>query len=104
MQDGKTALILATSSGNLSVVDALLKAKAKIDLPEKVIISKTCVMYIMVINDVSIVHVGCHSSSQNGNTALMEASESGHTAVVKTLLDNGADIEKKNKVCGHEEK
>ena len=29
----------------------------------------------------------------------MEASENGHTAVVKTLLDNGAGIEKQNKVC-----
>ena len=58
----------------------------------------------MVIHSVSIVRVECHSFVQNGNTALMEASESGHTAVVKTLLDNGADIEKKNKVCGHEEK
>ena len=58
----------------------------------------------MVIHSVSIVRVECHSSAQNGNTALMEASESGHTAVVKKLLDNGADIEKKNKVCGHEEK
>lgn len=35
---------------------------------------------------------------QNGNTALMEASESGHTAVVKVLVDNGADLEEKNKV------
>ena len=37
MQDGKTALILASSSSNLSVVNVLLKAKAKVDLPEKVI-------------------------------------------------------------------
>ena len=36
---------------------------------------------------------------QNGNTALMEASESGHNAVVKALVDNGADVEEKNKVC-----
>ena len=35
---------------------------------------------------------------QNGNTALMEASESGHTAVVKVLVENGADVEEKNKV------
>ena len=58
-------------------------------------------LYIKLINDVSVVHVDCHSSAQNGNTALMEASESGHTAVVKTLLENGADIQKKNKVCGN---
>ena len=36
---------------------------------------------------------------QNGNTALLEASENGHTAVVKALVDNGAGIEKQNKVC-----
>jgi len=29
----------------------------------------------------------------------MEASESGHNAVVKILVDNGADVEEKNKVC-----
>jgi len=29
----------------------------------------------------------------------MEASESGHNAVVKVLVDNGADVEEKNKVC-----
>jgi len=37
--------------------------------------------------------------AQNGNTALMEASESGHNAVVKTLVDYGADVVEKNKVC-----
>jgi len=36
---------------------------------------------------------------QNGNTALMEASENGHTAVVKVLVDSGVGIEKQNKVC-----
>ena len=35
---------------------------------------------------------------QKGNTALIEASESGHSAVVKLLVDNGADVEEKNKV------
>ena len=39
MQDGKTALVLASSSGNLTIVDALLRAKAKIDFPEKVIVN-----------------------------------------------------------------
>ena len=39
MQDGETALVLASSSGNLTIVDALLRAKAKIDLPEKVIVN-----------------------------------------------------------------
>ena len=28
----------------------------------------------------------------------MEASESGHNAVVKALVDSGADVEEKNKV------
>jgi len=36
---------------------------------------------------------------QNGNTALMEASEGGHDAVVKILVNNGADVEDRNKVC-----
>ena len=36
---------------------------------------------------------------QNGNTALMEASAFGHSAVVKVLMDNGANVEAKNKVC-----
>ena len=39
------------------------------------------------------------TSFQNGNTALMEASENGHTTVVKALVDNGAGIVKQNKVC-----
>ena len=39
------------------------------------------------------------TSFQNGNTALMEASENGHTTVVKALVDNGAGIAKQNKVC-----
>lgn len=38
-------------------------------------------------------------SFQNGNTALMEASENGHSDVVKTLLENGASIQMQNKVC-----
>ena len=41
----------------------------------------------------------CINFIQNGNTALMEACENGHTAVVKALVDNGAGIEKQSKVC-----
>lgn len=29
----------------------------------------------------------------------MDASESGHNAVVKVLVDSGANVEEKNKVC-----
>ena len=44
-------------------------------------------------------YIVCYPFSvQNGNTALMEASESGHNAVVKVLVANGADIKEKNKV------
>ena len=53
----------------------------------------------VVINAVRIGLSNSALSFQNGNTALMEASESGHNAVVKALVDNGADVEEKNKVC-----
>jgi len=35
---------------------------------------------------------------KNGRTALHHASESGHTSVVKALLDRGADIHNKDDV------
>ena len=39
-----------------------------------------------------------HLSFQDGWTALMRASWSGHVEPVKVLLDRGADVNKQNKV------
>ena len=39
---------------------------------------------------------------QDGETALMHASRSGHTEEVVQLLDKGADVNAQNKVCGGE--
>ena len=40
-------------------------------------------------------------SSQDGQTALHRASKSGHTDVVKLLVDYGAQIDNKTKVLNH---
>ena len=45
-----------------------------------------------------IVTVLSHSVPQSGRTALMLASERGHTAVVQLLLSSGAQVDLQDKV------
>ena len=61
--DGRTALVLACSSGHTDVVSVLLKAKG----------------------------INVNAKLKNGRTALHVASYSGHTTIVSMLLDEGAD-------------
>ena len=85
----------------MSIVEALLQKNAAMNLHKEVKMHTQthlclCMPVSVVIN---AVRIDSAISFQNGNTALMEASESGHNAVVKALVDNGADVEEKNKVC-----
>ena len=43
----------------------------------------------------------CSHHPQSGQTALMKASEGGHLPVVQLLIENGADVNKVDKICHH---
>ena len=47
-----------------------------------------------------LMHHGVRCEQDDGTTALMRASESGHTEVVRLLLDKGADVNATDTVCG----
>jgi ankyrin repeat protein len=63
MKGGETVLMLASRSGNLGAVNALLARKANLNARERL-----------------------------GQTALMWAAAEGHTAVVRALIESGADL------------
>ncbi len=44
-------------------------------------------------------HTNAHALRQDGRTGLMVAAEKGHEAVVRLLLERGAEVDKANKVC-----
>ena len=66
--NGKTALMKASSNGNVEVIKTLIENGAKVD-----------------------------EKTNNGSTSLMWASDRGHVEVVEALLDAGADVSIKNK-------
>ena len=80
IQDGRTALMVASWRGHLKTVIELLAAGAKTNVLDQVCTcaythNKHCVFVFV----------------QNGLTALMLATQNGHVEVVQALLDAEAD-------------
>jgi uncharacterized protein len=96
-RDGATPLFLACESGNAAMIEKLLKAGA--DANEVGPIGDTPLMMASRTGNVDAVNVLLdHKANVNakekirGTTALMWAVEQQHPAVVKILVEHGADV------------
>jgi ankyrin repeat protein len=96
-RDGATPLFLACESGNAEIIGKLLKAGA--DANEIGAVGDTPLMMASRTGNVSAVKVLLDNKSDvnakekiRGTTALMWAIEQQHPAVVKLLVDRGADV------------
>lgn len=94
---GITPLVLASKNGNAAILRQLLKAGA--DPNEAVRDGETPLMFAARTDRVDAVNVLLGADAKvnahenwNGQTALMWAADAGQCAVVKALLDHGADI------------
>jgi ankyrin repeat protein len=83
LQAGHTPLHEAANKGHVEVVKILLEAGATVDAKTKVLrLDSPCISQLLT-TPVDL---------QSGQTPLHYASAQGHTAVVKLLLDSGADV------------
>jgi hypothetical protein len=89
LQYGLTALTLASASGHLAVVTALIAAGADVNAASEVLSG----------GDVGLgAKLTSHYSLQVGLTALASASTSGHPEVVAALIAAGADVNAADRV------
>src|SRR5262245_55068643 len=94
--DGTTALHWAVHLDNLQAVDLLIKAGAKVDVPNRY--RMTPLALACVNGNAGIVErllkAGAQAASvfPTGETPLMTAARSGHTSAAKVLLAHGADV------------
>ncbi len=101
--NGKTALNRAVAAGNVEMIRLLLKANARVDLVGKD--RRTALHDVCMIknNDPEVVKALLSSAStasidrrdRTGRSALHMAIANGNVELVKTLLDAGADPEKR---------
>jgi ankyrin repeat protein len=90
-QDGNTVLMWAAERGYLEVVKVLVQAGADKEKQDKVKPGKVCCITCRALSDKS-----CYS--QNEDTALIKAAQSGRREVVVYLLQAGADWKKQGEV------
>ena len=90
-QHGCTGLMWASSKGYTEIVKVLAEAKADPNITDEVKLCYThyCIVQIRSRSCISL---------QYGDTALILATNEGHTDVVKILVDHGTDMDIKNKV------
>lgn len=91
MQAGLTALMRASRQGHREVVNMLLEHDAQVDLKNNVRTNQFCKFEDFTRDAVMFV-------VQNGQTALMLASENRHVAVIDLLIEYNAQLELKNLV------
>jgi ankyrin repeat protein len=101
--NGKTALNRAVAAGNVEMIHLLLKENARVDLIDKDRRTALHGVCMTKHNDTAVVKALLSSAStalidrrdRNGKNALHMAIANGNVDLVKTLLDAGADPEKR---------
>ena len=96
IQDGYTALILASYDGHTEVVKVLVEAKADLNITGQVNLIINCQLTLTI--DVYYDNCFIFISLQDGHTALIDAATEGHTSIVEILVDRGAATDIRNKV------
>jgi len=102
------ALIMASGQGHMDIVKFLLKKGADINFKTDTVwvmrstsgYGHTGVVELMLTEWTENADVYVKSKDFFGVTALVMASQNGHTEVVKLLLENGADVNMKIKLFG----
>lgn len=95
--NGDTALMVASYTGNLPAVVALLEKDAEVNKP-----GWTALHYAAAIGDCEIIRLLLDKSayidaeSPNKTTPIMMAARTGQVAAVKLLMEAGADLSLKN--------
>ncbi len=96
-RNGNNALMIASYTGNLAAVQALLEKGAQVNRP-----GWTALHYAAAIGNNDIVqllldhHAYIDAASPNKTTPIMMAARGGYIYTVKLLLDSGADATLKN--------
>ena len=81
---------IATQEDHYNFVKLLIKHNAKVNLKTQVTITTTCLLPVIYWSNLII---------QNDWTPLHVAAQDDRSDIAELLIDNGADIEAKTKVC-----
>jgi ankyrin repeat protein len=103
-RSGRTALQIASVSGDLNLVLLLLDHGAEVNAPAAEEYGRTAIQYAAVGGNVKIVQlliergadVNAPGSLVGGATALALAAKQGHIKIVQLLLENGAEVNSPN--------
>ena len=88
IQNGLTALMVATQRGHKDVVNALVEKKANPNITDKV---GLC-LHVLIMYHCSL------CVQMTGRSALFFAAEEGNIKITKILVSGGADVDLKDKV------
>ena len=98
MQDDCTPLLFAAQNGHASVVVLLLERGAKKEAKTRVRFCGLRRVHVMLRRHADALHLASPRRVQLNKTPLYIAAENGHAAVVKLLLESGANKEAKDLV------
>lgn len=99
---GETALMLAAIKGHLSLVQRLIERSAAVNKPGWTPLHYAAAHPESVAKDIVALllehHAFIDTESPNGTTPLMMAARYGHIDVVRLLIEEGADLEMRNRL------
>jgi len=91
------ALILASKSGHLDIVNALVAKEANVNAVNSyghtALIIASYFGHLDIVNAlVAVPDINVNAANEDGQTALITASKSGHLEIVNALIAKGADV------------